>query len=74
VGKSGRCAPLADAREVGPTNLEGCQVVLARLHALDIVKRQLSWHSFLVRQDGSVLIQGSLLPAPLRMLLVAVRL
>ena len=49
---------IPDAREAGPGDLEECRVALARLHGLGIVKRQLSRHSFLVRKDGSVLVQG----------------
>jgi hypothetical protein len=49
---------IPDAREAGPADFERCKTALARLHALGIVKRQLSRHSFLVRNDGSVLIQG----------------
>jgi hypothetical protein len=49
---------IPDAREASLADLEKCKIALARLHALGIVKRQLSRHSFLVRNDGSVLIQG----------------
>ncbi|KAI5861163.1 hypothetical protein GGS23DRAFT_577422 [Durotheca rogersii] len=49
---------IPDAREAGPADLEKCKTALARLHALGIAKGQLSRHSFLVRHDGSVLIQG----------------
>lgn len=49
---------IPDAREAGPADLEKCSAALARLHALGIVKSQLHRHSFLVRDDGSVLVQG----------------
>ncbi|KAK4154460.1 hypothetical protein C8A00DRAFT_14405 [Chaetomidium leptoderma] len=46
-------------REAGPAELGECRAVLARLHALGFLKgNTLSRHSFLVREDGSVLIQG----------------
>lgn len=46
------------AREAGAADLDACRAALARLHALGITKGQLSRHSFLVREDGSVMIQG----------------
>lgn len=46
------------AREAGAADLGACRAALARLHALGITKGQLSRHSFLVREDGSVMIQG----------------
>lgn len=55
---------IPDAREAGPADLEECRVALARLHALGIAKRQLSRHSFLVRNDGSVLVQGPFTGSP----------
>ncbi|KAK2606748.1 hypothetical protein N8I77_005479 [Diaporthe amygdali] len=47
-----------DAREAGTADIDECRSALARLHALGIVKGQLSRHSFLVRSDGSVMVQG----------------
>lgn len=47
-----------DAREAGIADLDACEAALARLHALGIPKGPLSRHSFLVREDGSVIIQG----------------
>ncbi len=47
-----------DAREAGLEDLERCRAVLGRLHALGIVKRGLSRHSFLVKGDGEVLVRG----------------
>ncbi|KAK3934514.1 putative alpha-galactosidase a protein [Diplogelasinospora grovesii] len=55
---------IPDAREAGPADLEKCKAALARLHALGIAKRKLSRHSFLVRNDGSVLIQGPFTGSP----------
>lgn len=49
---------VAGAREAGAADLGACRAALARLHALGITKGQLSRHSFLVREDGSVMIQG----------------
>lgn len=49
---------IPDVREAGPADLDKCKTTLARLHALGIAKRQLSRDSFLVRNDGSVLIRG----------------
>ena len=49
---------IPDAREAGPADWDKCKTALTRLHALGIAKRQLSRHSFLVRNDGSVLVQG----------------
>lgn len=49
---------IAGAREAGAADLDACRAALARLHALGITKGQLSRHSFLVREDGSVMIQG----------------
>lgn len=49
---------IPDAREAGPADLGRCRLALARLHALGILKGRLRRHSFLVRGDGSVLIQG----------------
>lgn len=46
------------AREAGPADLDACRAVLTRLHALGIAKGRLSRHSFLVLEDGSVIIQG----------------
>ncbi|KAL1865370.1 hypothetical protein Daus18300_007260 [Diaporthe australafricana] len=46
------------AREAGAEDLDACRAALGRLHALGIAKGELSRHSFLVREDGSVLIQG----------------
>lgn len=49
------------AREAGAAELDACRAVLERLHALGIAKSakgQLSRHSFLVREDGSVMLQG----------------
>lgn len=49
------------AREAGAADLDACRAVLERLHALGIAKSakgQLSRHSFLVREDGSVMLQG----------------
>ncbi|KAK7710329.1 hypothetical protein SLS64_005914 [Diaporthe eres] len=46
------------AREAGTADLDACKAALARLHALGITKGQLSRHSFLVREDGAVMIQG----------------
>ncbi|KAG6354625.1 hypothetical protein INS49_004643 [Diaporthe citri] len=46
------------AREAGAADLDACRAALARLHALGITKGQLSRHSFLVREDGSVMVQG----------------
>lgn len=45
-------------REAGEADSDGCRDALARLHALGIAKGQLSRHSFLVREDGSVTIHG----------------
>ncbi|KAK4095901.1 hypothetical protein N658DRAFT_502181 [Parathielavia hyrcaniae] len=47
-----------NAREAGPADLNKCKAVLGRLHALGIAKRQLGRHSFLVRDDGSVVVRG----------------
>lgn len=55
---------ITDAHEAGPSDLEECRAALARLHALGIAKGQLSRHSFLVRNDGSVLIQGPFIGSP----------
>lgn len=46
------------AREAGAADLDACRAALTRLHALKITKGELSRHSFLVRDDGSVMIQG----------------
>lgn len=46
------------AREAGAADLDECRAALARLHALGIAKGELSRHSLLVREDGSVLVQG----------------
>lgn len=46
------------AREAGIADLDACRAVLTRLHALGITKGRLSRHSFLVLEDGSVMIQG----------------
>lgn len=46
------------AREAGAADLNACRAALARLHALGITKGHLSRHSFLVREDGSAMIQG----------------
>ncbi|KAL2144065.1 hypothetical protein VTI28DRAFT_9676 [Corynascus sepedonium] len=46
------------AREAGLADLNKCRAVLARLHALGIPHRRLSRESFLVREDGSVLVRG----------------
>ncbi len=49
---------VADAREAEVEDLEKCRAVLGRLHALGIMKRGLSRHSFLVKGDGEVLVRG----------------
>ncbi|KAK4149740.1 hypothetical protein C8A00DRAFT_18617 [Chaetomidium leptoderma] len=49
---------LAGVREAGPADLEACRAALGRLHALGLAKGPLRRHSFLVREDGGVLIQG----------------
>ncbi|ORY55261.1 uncharacterized protein BCR38DRAFT_491170 [Pseudomassariella vexata] len=49
---------IPDAHKASLPNLEKCKAALAQLHALGIVKSQLQRHSFLVRDDCSVLIQG----------------
>ncbi len=47
------------AREAGPADLAGCRAALGRLHALGFAYgRGLARHSFLVRADGGVLMQG----------------
>ncbi|KAK3299870.1 uncharacterized protein B0H64DRAFT_2127 [Chaetomium fimeti] len=46
------------AREAGLADLDKCRAVLARLHALGIPLRRLARESFLVREDGSVLVRG----------------
>ncbi|KAK4033585.1 hypothetical protein C8A01DRAFT_39954 [Parachaetomium inaequale] len=53
-----------NAREAGPADLDKCRAVLGRLHALGIAKRRLSRHSFLVRDDGSVLVRGPFTGSP----------
>ncbi|KAI3395960.1 hypothetical protein diail_599 [Diaporthe ilicicola] len=53
-----------DAREAGPEDLDGCRAALARLHALGIARGDLRRHSFLVRSDGSVLVQGPFTRGP----------
>jgi hypothetical protein len=46
-------------REAGPADLAGCRAALGRLHALGFVYGGgLARHSFLVREDGGVLMQG----------------
>ncbi|KAK3900967.1 hypothetical protein C8A05DRAFT_16788 [Staphylotrichum tortipilum] len=45
-------------REAGPADLDACRAALGRLHALGLAKAPLRRHSFLVRKDGSVLLQG----------------
>jgi len=45
-------------REAGIKDFGGCRTVLGRLHALGITKGKLSRHAFLVREDGSVMMQG----------------
>ncbi len=52
---------LAGVREAGPADLEACRAALGRLHALVLAKGPLRRHSFLVREDGGVLIQGPFL-------------
>ncbi|KAK4119011.1 hypothetical protein N657DRAFT_650694 [Parathielavia appendiculata] len=50
---------IPDAREAGPADVVRCRAALARLHTLGISKGgRLSQHSFLVRKDEEVLIQG----------------
>ncbi|OIW34243.1 hypothetical protein CONLIGDRAFT_566105 [Coniochaeta ligniaria NRRL 30616] len=50
---------VSDAREAGLADLEKCRDTLRRLHALGIAKGgPLRRHSFLVRGDGAVLLQG----------------
>ncbi|KAH6842736.1 hypothetical protein B0I37DRAFT_436487 [Chaetomium sp. MPI-CAGE-AT-0009] len=46
------------AREAGLADLDKCRAALARLHALGIPQRRLGRESFLVREDGSVLVRG----------------
>lgn len=46
------------AREAGAADLDACRAVMTRLHALGIAKGRLSRHSFLVLQNGCVMIQG----------------
>ncbi len=52
------------AREAGLADLDKCRAVLARLHALGIPQRRLSRESFLVREDGSVLVRGPFEASP----------
>lgn len=51
---------VSGVREAGIADLDACRAALARLHVLGIPKGPLSRHSFLVRGDGSVMIQGPL--------------
>ncbi|KAL2136882.1 hypothetical protein VTI74DRAFT_608 [Chaetomium olivicolor] len=50
---------IAEAREAGPADFEKCEDALRRLHALGITYGGfLRRHSFLVCEDGTVLLQG----------------
>ncbi|KAI0007282.1 hypothetical protein F4779DRAFT_619729 [Xylariaceae sp. FL0662B] len=46
------------------SDLEKCRAALARLHAFGIAKGRLHRNSFLVHDDGSVLIQGPFMGPP----------
>ncbi len=45
-------------REAGIGDLEACKDALRRLHALGFTKGKLSRHVFLLREDGTVMMQG----------------
>ncbi|RWA05543.1 hypothetical protein EKO27_g9558 [Xylaria grammica] len=49
---------VAGAREAEPADLDKCRATLSRLHALGIAYGRPKRHSFLVRGDGTVLLQG----------------
>ncbi|GAW19635.1 hypothetical protein ANO14919_091240 [Xylariales sp. No.14919] len=49
---------VAGAREAEPADLDKCRATLSRLHALGIAYGRPRRHSFLVRGDGTVLLQG----------------